>query len=82
MSNSKDSDEPILIERKEEETDTQALARVALSPSLQSALMCESASKTDPPADLQHERHLRKATEYRWIGKVEVNTGEGPFDVS
>ena len=21
----------------------------------------------------EHERHLRKATEYRWIGKVEVN---------
>jgi hypothetical protein len=32
--------------------------------------------------DKQYERHLRKATEYRWIGKVEVNTGEGPFDVS
>ena len=32
--------------------------------------------------DKQYERHLRKATEYRWIGEVEVNTGEGPFDVS
>ena len=45
MSNSKDSGEPILIEQKEEETDTQALARVALSPSLQSALTYESAPK-------------------------------------
>lgn len=30
----------------------------------------------------EHERHLRKATEYRWIGKVELHAGEEPFDVS
>ncbi len=38
--------------------------------------------KSTVHADLQHKRHLRKATEYQWIGSVDPDGGEEQFDVS
>ena len=37
------------VDQTKDNSEAQAFARIVLSPSLQSALTCKSASKTDPP---------------------------------